>query len=283
VGDRLEVSAPAKVNLTLEVLGRRDDGFHELASLVHTVSLADTLTFEPADAFRCEVAGLALSDEENLVLRAARLIGERAGGRGARITLTKRIPAAAGLGGGSSDAAATLRALDRLWGLGLTDLELSAMAAELGSDVPLFLGNGSAVLRGRGEILEPAPVIQEQWLVLLVSEHAVARKTVELYRRMKPDLYTRGDATEQARRRLGAGKLSDEDLFNVFTPLALEVFPGLGDLRGTAERLVGRRFHLTGAGPALFALQDSRREAEEAAERLRSTGGQSFAVTLRGL
>ncbi len=144
----------AKVNLTLEILRRRDDGFHELASLVHTISLADDLRIEQSDELLTRVEGLAIDPETNLVSRAAELLARTTGERrGAELSLVKRIPAAAGLGGGSSNAATTLVGLNTFWGsqLGLQDLE--QLAAELGSDVPFFVRGGAALMRGRGDNL----------------------------------------------------------------------------------------------------------------------------------
>ncbi|HUZ78316.1 MAG TPA: 4-(cytidine 5'-diphospho)-2-C-methyl-D-erythritol kinase [Chloroflexota bacterium] len=158
----LRASAYAKVNLMLEVAGRQATGFHELISVMQTVSLADDLVLEPAEqlTLACDVP--ALGGPDNLVLRAARLVG-----RGGAFRLLKRIPMAAGLGGGSSDAAAALRLLNAVYQLGLTAAELLAAAATLGSDVPFFLLGGTALAEGRGERLTPLPPLGEQWLVLL--------------------------------------------------------------------------------------------------------------------
>src|SRR5438067_9321239 len=133
----------AKINLTLEVLGRRDDGYHDLASLVHTISLADDLRIDPADEVLIRVEGIDIEPEINLVSRAARLLASATGARaGAHLTLVKRIPNAAGLGGGSSDAATTLVGLNRFWRTGLRLAELIDLAVELGSDVPFFVRGG---------------------------------------------------------------------------------------------------------------------------------------------
>jgi len=160
-GAALRVDAPAKLNLFLEVLGRRDDGFHELETLMVTISLHDTLRFTeeptPAIRLRCHgrggVDGAVPAGDDNLVVRAAKLLQEHSGtSRGATIDLWKRIPLSAGLAGGSTDAAAALVALDRLWELGLAPEELLSLAAELGSDVAFFVrGVPAAICRGRGE------------------------------------------------------------------------------------------------------------------------------------
>jgi 4-diphosphocytidyl-2-C-methyl-D-erythritol kinase len=157
---RVAEQAPAKVNLDLRVTGRRPDGYHELDSIVTFAAWADRLTFAPARQLTLELSGpfaAALPEQpDNLVLRAARRLADRAGcSPHARITLDKRIPVAAGLGGGSTDAAATLRGLCRLWRLELTLADLLPLALELGADVPACLLSRPARMRGIGERLEP--------------------------------------------------------------------------------------------------------------------------------
>ena len=150
---------PAKVNLALEILGKREDGYHEISTVLQAIDLFDRLTVEDAADLSLATTDPALPvDDGNLVVRAARALGAAAGvRRGARIALDKRIPVAAGLGGGSSDAAATLVALNRLWGLRWSAGRLGELAVGLGMDVPFFLGRGRALATGRGERLEPLP------------------------------------------------------------------------------------------------------------------------------
>jgi len=155
----VQVSAPAKINLSLEVRGRRPDGFHEIETLMAPVSLADVLDIDISEGggitFSCSDPSLPAGDD-NLVVRAAKIFFETAKIRqGARIHLEKRIPHGAGLGGGSSDAAATLMALNKLSGANLEIPALSAIAAQLGSDIPFFIYRSAAVCRGRGELVEP--------------------------------------------------------------------------------------------------------------------------------
>lgn len=175
------VAAPAKINLFLRVLGRRGDGYHDLESLIVRIDLEDRLDIHAhadRDQFRtlsfsfdvagdaAIVAGVPL-DEDNLVLRAARALAEHRAIRGfADITLHKRIPAAAGLGGGSADAAATLSALNRLWACGLPDAELVRLAATIGSDVPALLNDGAVVVAGRGDRVEPVRVAGLDWVLV---------------------------------------------------------------------------------------------------------------------
>lgn len=151
----LTIKAPAKINWFLMVTGKRPDGFHDIMSLMQCVSLFDTLSFEQSANITIETSS-GIPMEDNLVYKAALLIKEHSGSSaGARIRLDKKIPIAAGLGGGSSDAASTLLGLNDLWGLGLGLDALSGLAAQLGSDVPFFIYGGPAMASGRGEVLEP--------------------------------------------------------------------------------------------------------------------------------
>jgi 4-diphosphocytidyl-2-C-methyl-D-erythritol kinase len=172
----------AKVNRTLRVLGKRPDGFHELDTVFQTIDLADEIDFlEREDGelvLTIEGASLPVS-EENLVLRTARALRARFGGcRGADIRISKKIPVGGGLGGGSSNAAATLRALTSLWGLPATNSDLHSLAAALGSDVPFFLVGGRVRGTGRGEILRPLPDGPEEWLVLVFPPFSLSTAAV---------------------------------------------------------------------------------------------------------
>lgn len=163
--------APAKLNLGLKVLRRRQDGYHDIVSVLQTVDLCDRLAFTAAATgetlVRCDHPDVP-AGPENLVFRAVEVLRRETGvDQGVRVDLEKRIPAGAGLGGGSSNAAATLRALDRLWGLRLGPERLSGLAAELGSDVPFFLTGGTAVATGRGERIRPVDWDDEFWYVLV--------------------------------------------------------------------------------------------------------------------
>jgi 4-diphosphocytidyl-2-C-methyl-D-erythritol kinase len=170
--EALESPAHAKVNVFLRVLGRRDDGYHDVETLLLPISLADHVTVETADELTLSLEGPAAegvaADVTNLALRAARTLAAEAGGaqtRGARITIEKRIPVAAGLGGGSADAATTLLLLDELWGTGMGRDGLARLAADVGSDVPALLFGEPAYARGRGEIVEPVLLQTTTWVV----------------------------------------------------------------------------------------------------------------------
>lgn len=175
--ESIDLLAPAKVNLSLAVKGRRDDGFHEIESLMIPISIFDRLKIEHLEEgdlqFTCSDPSLP-TGEDNLVVRAARLFCASTGVEPrVRITLTKEIPHGAGLGGGSSDAASTLLGLNRLFGTELTREALAAMAAELGSDIPFFIYQSPAVIRGRGETVEPQPFSHALSLLLIKPPFAV--------------------------------------------------------------------------------------------------------------
>ena len=270
----------AKINLTLEVLRRRDDGYHELASLVHTIGLADDLHIEAADELLTRAEGLDVEPEANLIARAAQLLADTTRVRaGAELTLIKGIPTAAGLGGGSSDAATTLVGLNTFWGTGVHLKELTQLAAELGSDIPFFIRGGAAVMRGRGEDLAVLPPIQGQWLVIVVSPHDVLDKTKRLYAALEPTDFSDGEVTTVAAQRLRQHQpLIEDHVTNAFSRAARAIFPGLARIWTAAEARCGRRFFLSGAGPALFALATDRVDARRQQTKLGKLGVATYAA-----
>ena len=255
--------AYAKINLTLEALGKREDGYHDVASIVQTVSLHDTLTFDDADGIsvECDVPELASGD--NLAARAACLLRDEAQSqRGTAITLTKRIPVAAGLGGGSSDAAATLLGLNRLWGLELTMDDLLPLAARLGSDVPFFLYGGTCRVSSRGERVEPLPSTDLEWAVVLNPGIDLPKKTEMMFSKLSPMNYTSGGLTRKLAARLaGKGDTPPQFLFNVFDDVALDAVPGLRGYWDAFTAVGAREIHVCGAGPSLFAPVSSKHHA----------------------
>jgi 4-diphosphocytidyl-2-C-methyl-D-erythritol kinase len=264
----------AKINLTLEVLRRREGGYHELASLVHTISLADDLRIDSANELLTRVQGLDIDAESNLVTRAAHVLASTTHvGLGAQLTLNKRIPAAAGLGGGSSDAATTLVGLNTLWGTRVGVADLTRLAEELGSDVPFFVRGGAALMRGRGEQLETLPPLNGQWFIVVVPPHVLPDKTKRLYAALEPTDFSSGEVTALAAQRLRQHlSLVEDHLTNAFFRAACAIFPGLSVLRTEIEAICGRRFFLSGAGPALFALAADRADARRQQARLAQLG-----------
>jgi 4-diphosphocytidyl-2-C-methyl-D-erythritol kinase len=271
----LTLPAYAKINLTLEVLSRRSDGYHEIASVFQAISLTDTLTFEPAETleFHCDVPELQTPD--NLVLKAAKLLKEVLGyKKGARIKLIKKIPLAAGLGSGSTDAAVTLLGLNKLWGLNLAHDKLLELAAKLGSDVPFFLYGGTALAQGRGEKVTPLPSTPETWIILLKSPFdPVANKTAQLYSRLNPSHFTYGQHTERLVAHLKhGGNIESSFLYNVFEQVAFDFFPALSDYRSRLIKAGARQAHLAGSGPTLFALMPDRSRGEAVLKNLKAEG-----------
>ena len=196
VARRLVLSASAKINLALEVLGKRDDGYHEVATVMQAVDLSDRLVIEDSEILEVRTSAPDVpSDGSNLVARAAHALREAAAvSRGARIRLDKRIPVAAGLGGGSADAAATLVGLSRLWGLRWSVARLDELAVTLGTDVPFFLRGGAALGTGRGERIEP---VVGMALPLVLINPGVGASTPAIYGGVTPAMYSDGNHVRQ--------------------------------------------------------------------------------------
>ncbi|HET9494865.1 MAG TPA: 4-(cytidine 5'-diphospho)-2-C-methyl-D-erythritol kinase [Chloroflexia bacterium] len=281
-------NAYAKINLCLEIIGKRTDNYHDITSVMQMVDLHDTLDFAEADGItaECDDPALAEAGDDNLVMRAARLLMQEAGvERGAAITLHKRIPVAAGLGGGSSDAAATLRGLSELWGVRPAPGDLVHIAAQLGSDVPFFLNGPTALVEGRGERVTRVPSPPPGWVVLLCPTYDLKDKTRQLYGSLARQDMTDGLVTRRLIAALVAGEFPRTDLmYNAFERAAGTVFEGLDRLRYTMHRASGRDVHLSGSGPTLFALYPARDEplARKLHEKMADAGMRAYlAATLR--
>jgi 4-diphosphocytidyl-2-C-methyl-D-erythritol kinase len=261
---RLAVRARAKVNLGLEVLGRRADGYHELVTLLAAVDLADRVILEripgnsgaAAIEVRCRVPGVP-AGPENLAWRAAEGLRREAGvAAGVRIRIVKRIPVAAGLGGGSADAAAALVGLGRLWGVRLGPEALGALAQALGSDVPFFLGPGPALGTGRGERLTaiaiPRPV------PLVVVNPGFPLPTREVYGRLAPGDFTDGAAVRALAASLGAGpEAIAARLVNGLEAAAARLWPGLDEVKAALLGAGALGAVMSGSGPTVVGVAPS--------------------------
>lgn len=275
----LTVLAPAKVNLTLEVLAQRRDGFHEIRSVVQTLDLCDRLHFKVGDGVEFHCDDSSWVSEASLVSKAATLLRGRAGrAHGAIVNLSKRIPLLSGLGGDASDAAAVLCGLNRLWKLGLSLGELAWLAAELGSDVPFFLYGGTALLEGRGEVVKPLPPLGRVWIVLMLPPvPRVPGKTERLYNLITDEHYTKGEATKRLASHLTkAGEVEPNMLFNAFDRVAPDYFRDLGRYREQFLKSGAREVHLAGSGPALFTLTGDRAQAEAMHRNLKQQKLESY-------
>ncbi|WP_404380789.1 4-(cytidine 5'-diphospho)-2-C-methyl-D-erythritol kinase [Caenispirillum salinarum] len=270
--------APAKVNLTLHVVGKRDDGYHLLDSLMAFAGVGDTLTAEPADALSLTVTGpfagaLAAAlpeDAENIILKASRRLADAAGiTAGAALTLDKRLPVAAGIGGGSADAAAALRLLSRLWAVDLPRADLFALALDLGADVPVCLHGRAANVSGVGERLEDAPALPPAWLVLANPLVGVSTPAVFKARRGRfnqPAPLT--EAPADARALAQALSVRANDLTKAAVSLAPEIGSLLVDLGALEGCLLAR---MSGSGATCWGLFETEEAARAGAARLAGT------------
>jgi 4-diphosphocytidyl-2-C-methyl-D-erythritol kinase len=266
----LTVYAPAKVNLVLEVLGR-DNDYHRISSIVQAIDLCDVLNCELDKEIRFDCDEPSLK-RDNLVTRAVVLLKDRTGcDLGVRIELRKHIPWGCGLGGGSSDAAAALLALNELWGLGLPLSKLTRLSFELGSDVPFFIHKGTALVEGKGERVRRQPPLPPTTFVLLVPPLLrITDKTKHMYSSLRVADYTAGEFVEAALLSLRQGERPDpEVMFNVFEKVAFDFFPGLARYRKILEEAGAPRAYLAGSGPCLFAFFSRKEEAAELFSRLK--------------
>jgi len=270
VAGGLVVRAPAKLNLFLDVGKLREDGYHPIDSIFQAISLCDELEFIPVatEGIQLIEEGIA-AGRENIVYKAAALLQREVGGRfpsGVRITLKKSIPAGAGLGGGSSDAAATLIALRKLWGLEVSPGRLCELGVELGSDVPFFFSGGTARCQGRGEITTPLDDLFEpagtlHFVLVCPAIEVSTRKVFEAFDQSDPNPYmaltppTGIDSILQSS--FIEGFYSGELLFNRLETVACDLFAELAEIKGLLAAEGFRGFLMSGSGSTFFGLCDN--------------------------
>ena len=277
--EQLILKAYAKVNLTLEILGRRDDGYHDVATILQTVDLADTLVINQADELSVECDEAELSGKRNLAWKAATALAEWAGiVSRAHIRIEKGIPVASGLGGGSADAAATLVGLNRLWGLDLSGEDLALVAAGLGSDVPFLLTGGTALGTGRGDEITPLPQLPVSEMLLVVPSESMESKTPTMYRALSLEDFSDGARTQAISGDLAVRDLTSADCCNAFERAAREIFPGLAHVWDKVAEVTRHPPRLCGAGPAMFLMPSSESERIRVAESLQGTGATAYLV-----
>jgi 4-diphosphocytidyl-2-C-methyl-D-erythritol kinase len=269
------VRAGAKINLYLRVRRRRPDGYHDIETVFHGIELCDELVFQSTTAgfrllarFAEGVSGALPVAGDNLVVRAARALAPEERGPGARASLVKRIPVGAGLGGGSSDAAATLVALNRLWNLDLGSDELRSLARSLGSDVTYCLSGGTALGRGVGDRLEPLSVAGPLWLVLGISHEPLS--TADVYARWRA-VRPRHQGSQRLVDALSAGDIEGvaAGLHNDLELPATTLRPELERSKRALLDAGALGACMSGSGPTMFALARDRSHAGEIAERAR--------------
>lgn len=279
----LHLNAYAKVNLTLDVGGERRDGYHDIESVMHTIALHDSITLREAGAGveLIVLDGAAVpADHRNLVVRTAQMLREMFGvQRSVQIELAKRIPVAAGLGGGSSDAAMTLLGLVQLWKLRLEGRQLLSLAAKLGGDVPFFLEGGGAVARGKGEKLTFLPPLPPTWLVLARPRAEVL--TAWAYKQLQPAAISSRPDTQamiHAVRREDVREVG-RLLHNVFEPVITAAHPLIADLKARILRGEAYGASMTGTGPTVFGLMANEAAARKVADDLRALSDVDIYVT----
>ena len=259
--DTLYESAFAKLNLTLDVLGKREDGFHDLQSVMQTISLKDDIEIDVGTGknwcLKCDKEGIPC-DERNLAWKAAKVYCDALGKDpdGLEIRITKRIPSQAGMGGGSSDAAAVLRALNRYYGEPLSLWELAELGGQIGSDVPFCVVGGTCMCEGRGEKLRKLPDMPDCIIVACKPEFSVS--TPELYRKIDAVTITRRPDNRAMEAALTAGDLEQvaRNVFNVFDPVVAAEHPVLNEIKSVMEEYGAFSCQMTGSGSATFAIVD---------------------------
>lgn len=250
----LSILSPAKLNLFLHITGRRSDGYHELQTLFQLLDWGDHIVLTPnrSGVVTLDCNDVGIPPKENLVMRAAALL--QCGTLGAHITLHKSIPTGAGLGGGSSNAATTLLALNHLWNLQLSQLQLQALAVRLGADVPIFVGAHTAWAEGIGEILTPIE-LPERWYLVVVPDCHVS--TAEIF---SHDQLTRNTIP------IKMAAFFERDFRNDFQPLVRRLYPKVDNALKVLDKFGEAK--LTGSGACVFTSFDNATQAREARGQL---------------
>ncbi|WP_045513487.1 4-(cytidine 5'-diphospho)-2-C-methyl-D-erythritol kinase [Bacillus amyloliquefaciens] len=282
---RILEKAPAKINLSLDVTSKRPDGYHEVEMIMTTIDLADRieLTELPENVIRVASHNRFVPDDQrNLAYQAAKLLKERYQvKKGVSIMITKVIPVAAGLAGGSSDAAATLRGLNRLWDLKLSVEELAELGAEIGSDVSFCVYGGTALATGRGEKIRHISAPPHCWVVL--AKPTIGVSTAEVYRRLNlqqvrhPDVQAMIDAIEEKSFRKVCGQLG-----NVLESVTLNLHPEVAMIKNQMKRFGADAVLMSGSGPTVFGLVQYESKVQRIYNGLRGFCDQVYAVRMIG-
>ena len=261
------------------MLVKRPDGYHEIRSVIQTISLCDRLTFRASPSVDIRTDSPQWSAEKSLVSKTVNLVRESTGiARGIAIEIENCIPLISGLGGDSSAAAATLRGLNQVWELNLSEEKLFELAAQFGSDVPFFLHGGTAMMAGRGEVITPLPSLPHHWVVLVMPD--VPRppgKTARLYASLNTSHFTDGQITEQLVKEMKEGR-EPSTLFNTFENVAFARGSELKVYRDHIRKLGAPHVHLAGSGPALFTLFKDKARAEELHTRCKQQNMETYLV-----
>ena len=282
---RLLEKAPAKINLSLDVLYKRPDGYHEVEMIMTTIDLADRLEFTLLESDEVHIVShnrFVPDDQRNLAYQAAVLLKRRYSvKKGVSIKIAKMIPVAAGLAGGSSDAAATLRGLNKLWNLRLSMDELAQLGAEIGSDVSFCVYGGTALARGRGERIQHLPVPPTCWVVL--AKPYIGVSTADIYRRLDVSniLHPRTELMIHALEKADFKGVC-ENLGNVLEDVTLRVHPEVASIKEQMKRFGADAVLMSGSGPTVFGLVQHDSRMQRVYNGLRGFCDQVFAVRMLG-
>lgn len=278
--------APAKINLTLDVLHKRDDGFHELEMIMTTIDLADRITLirtsEPSIVLETG-SGVIPQDERNLAYRAASLLKQKTGSLyGARIMIDKKIPVAAGLAGGSSNAAATLRGLNRLWDLKLNKSELAEIGLEIGSDIPFCIYASTAIVRGRGEIVKPIPPPPLCWVVLAKPSHGIS--TGDVFQQFSMEAVQDRPRTGEMLQAIHAQDYIqiNKSLKNVLESVTMQIRPEVLKIKEKMIQFGADGALMSGSGPTVFGLVQRESRVRRIVNGLKGFCQNVYAVRILG-
>ncbi|WP_017754914.1 4-(cytidine 5'-diphospho)-2-C-methyl-D-erythritol kinase [Calidifontibacillus oryziterrae] len=282
---RILLKAPAKINLSLDVLHKRADGYHEVKMVMTTIDLADRIELRAIDENKIRIVTqnrFVPDDERNLAYQAAKLLKERYEvNKGVEISISKVIPVAAGLAGGSSDAAATLRGLNQLWGLDLTIDELARLGAEIGSDVSFCVYGGTAIATGRGEkiehIISPPPC----WVIL--AKPTIGVSTADIYRNLKLDEVNHPDieAMVQAINNQDFKSIC-ENVGNVLESVTLRLYPEVNHIKSKMINFGADAVLMSGSGPTVYGLVQYQSRLQRIYNGLRGFCDHVYAVRILG-
>jgi 4-diphosphocytidyl-2-C-methyl-D-erythritol kinase len=282
---KLLVKAPAKINLSLDVLHKRPDGYHEVEMVMTTIDLADRVELTLLNSDRINILShnrFVPDDQRNLAYQAAQLLKERYQvNKGVTIMIEKNIPVAAGLAGGSSDAAATLRGLNKLWKLGLSLDELANVGSEIGSDVSFCVYGGTALAKGRGEKVTELPPPPTCWVIL--AKPFIGVSTAEVYRRLdlKETRHPNLDEMIQGIRNNNYQKVVNH-LGNVLEDVTLKLHPEVAQIKDQMKRFGADAVLMSGSGPTVFGLVQHDSRMHRIYNGLRGFCDQVFAVRMLG-
>lgn len=284
---RISVKAPAKINLTLDVLGKREDGYHEVEMVMTTIDLADRIDIYPRGddkiTIDCSAYFVPLG-EKNHVFQIAKLLKEKLGiKKGVHFYIHKRIPVAAGLAGGSSDAAAAIRGLNRLWNLGLTLQEMAQIGSEIGSDVAFCVYGGTALAKGRGEQITPLPSPPPAWVILAKPPMGVS--TSEIYGKVHMDVVNQYPAKSQKMVEAIMKRNYDqvyESMGNHLETVTLSLYPEVRRLKEQMIRFGADAALMSGSGPTVFSLVDKESRVGRVYNGLRGFCKDVYAVRVIG-